>query len=272
MITILGASGFVGSHLVNFLCRMGVHYYAPQRNADLFDRDLGHVIYCIGMTADFRNKPFETIESHICKLSGLLQHGRFKSFTYLSSTRLYINTPYSNIKVKEDDFVYINSSNATDIFAASKLTGELLALNSGRENIKVVRLSNVFGDDFKSENFVTSVIKEALSKGAVKIYSGPDSAKDYVSISDVCQALYLLSSLEETGVFNLAYGSNTTHAQLLSEIENITGAKMIYVADASTICFTEIDTTKLVNLIRFKPVNSILKSLPSIIEAFRFEL
>ena len=78
--------------------------------------------------------------------------------------------------------------------------------------------------------------------------------------------------MEETGVFNLAYGSNTTHAQLLSEIEQITGTKMIYAADAPTICFTEIDTTKLGNLIQFKPVNSILQSLPSIIEAFRSEL
>ncbi|MHA8072224.1 NAD-dependent epimerase/dehydratase family protein [Aquirufa ecclesiirivi] len=272
MITVLGASGFVGSSLVNLLKDRGEAYYTPQRNDDLFDRDLGHVIYCIGMTADFRTKPFDTIESHVCKLSGLLQNAQFDSLTYLSSTRIYINTPYSKTKVKEEDSIIINSINPSDIFAASKMTGELLALNSGRENIKIVRLSNVFGDDFYSENFITSVIKEALTKYEVKINSSPDSAKDYIAIEDVCQSLFLLANLNITGVFNLAYGSNISNEDLLSEIARLTDSKMCYAPDAPRILFTEIDTSKLEKVIQFKPERSVLSSLPKIVQSFRSKM
>jgi nucleoside-diphosphate-sugar epimerase len=272
MITVLGASGFVGSNLVKFLNVAGVPFYTPRRNDDLFDRDLGDVIYCIGMTADFRTKPFETVESHVCKLSGLLQYGQFNSLTYLSSTRLYINTPFSSTKVKEEDSIRIHSDNPSDIFAASKLTGELLALNCGRSNIKIVRLSNVFGDDFNSENFITSVIKDALLQGQVKILSSPNSAKDYISIEDVCQSLFLLANLNVSGVYNLAFGYNTTNQELLSEIARLTGAKMNYLIDAPTVLFTEIDTNKLEEVIQFKPGKSVLKSLPDIIQAFRFKI
>jgi nucleoside-diphosphate-sugar epimerase len=269
MVTVLGASGFVGSNLVEFLKEQEVEFYAPGRNDDLFDRDLGDVIYCIGMTADFRTKPFDTIESHVCKLSGLLRHGQFSSLTYLSSTRLYINTVHSTTKVKEEDSISISSNNPADIFAASKITGELLALNSGRKNVKIIRLSNVFGNDFNSENFITSVIKDALCNKGVNILSSPDSSKDYISIEDVCQSLFLLSGLEISGVYNLAFGSNTTNEELLSEISRLTGAKMNYAKDAQKILFTEIDTTKLEETINFKSKKSILKSLPAIVEAFR---
>jgi len=38
-----------------------------------FRIDPGHVIYCIGLTADFRQKPFETIEAHVSKLAEVAQ-------------------------------------------------------------------------------------------------------------------------------------------------------------------------------------------------------
>ncbi len=51
--------------------------------------DLGHAFYCIGLTADFRSRPFETIEAHCGLLKEVLSGSRFSSFVYLSSTRVY---------------------------------------------------------------------------------------------------------------------------------------------------------------------------------------
>ena len=53
--TVLGSSGFIGRNLIKYLDSIGCEYYAPDRHLhEIMDKPLGHVIYCIGLTADFR--------------------------------------------------------------------------------------------------------------------------------------------------------------------------------------------------------------------------
>lgn len=73
MITVLGSSGFVGSQIIKDLFNKNVNFSAPERNAVIQNMDLGDVIYCIGLTADFRTFPHETITSHISYLNDLIQ-------------------------------------------------------------------------------------------------------------------------------------------------------------------------------------------------------
>ena len=269
MVTVLGATGYVGSNLLNKFRAAGTQVYAPTRDADLRNKQLGHVVYCIGMTADFRTKPFDTIESHVCVLKKILQESEFESLTYLSSTRVYIKSKNDNNFVTEEDDIVINSSDSNDIFAASKITGELLALNSGRKNIKIVRLSNVFGSDLFSQNFLTALIKEALRNNRVELFTTSDSAKDYISISDVCEALYQLSFRNETGIYNLAYGQNTANERILNVISKITGAEIVYSAKAQKIIFKTINTSKMNNELGFRPKENVIDLLPGIISVFK---
>jgi len=269
MITILGTSGFIGSNLVNKLEQENIDYFAPNRNDRLTGISLGHIIYCIGMTADFRTKPFDTIEAHVCKLKHVLEDCDFESLTYLSSTRLYIKSNNEGDGLKERSDVIINALDPEDIFAASKITGELLALNSGRENIKIVRLSNVFGFDFGSKNFLTSIIEDAINKGEIELFTTSDSAKDYISINDVCSSLILLANKKITGIFNLAFGQNTTNEQILEKIKKITGARISYSKNARKIIFHSIDIVNLSSVISFKPSECIINELPRIISAFK---
>ncbi len=268
MTTILGATGFVGSHLTELCKREKIPFFAPQREGKIDNKPLGNIIYCIGMTSDFRTKPYETVEAHVCKLKYVLEKCQFDSLTYLSSTRLYLKSKSKAKKLKEEDEVCLNSNDPFDLFGASKITGELLAFNSGRPNIKIVRLSNVFGNDFNSDNFVTSVIKEALRDGKVELFTTPDSEKDYIAIDDVCNSLLLLSNLKESGIYNLAFGANTTNEVILNEIQRLTGAQIHYKTGAKRICFKEIDNSKLSNSINFLPQKTILSALPEIVKEF----
>ena len=269
MISVLGGSGFIGSNLIREMNRRSIAYYAPKRDEHVGKRDLGHIIYCIGMTADFRTKPFETVESHVCKLMNILQNCQFESFTYLSSTRLYLKSISNNAKLTEEDDIVINPGEAFDLFSASKITGELLALNSGRSNIKIVRVSNVFGRDIISDNFITAIIREAVKSNKIELFTTPDSSKDYIAVEDVCNALVLISELKTTGVFNLAFGSNTTNEVILNEINRLTGAEIKYSSHAKTVIFKEIDITKLTAQFGFKPAKRVIDSLPEIISAFK---
>jgi nucleoside-diphosphate-sugar epimerase len=125
--TILGARGFIGSHLVSFLEHKGVECFAPAGEEHLYGRDLGHIIYCIGLTADFRTRTFDTVEAHVCALLDILKNCRYDSFLYLSSTRVYKNAQSTN----EETMLAVDPCNPDDIYDISKIMGESLCLTTG---------------------------------------------------------------------------------------------------------------------------------------------
>jgi nucleoside-diphosphate-sugar epimerase len=266
MITILGASGFVGSHLVNELKKQGKKYFAPSRNEELVDKDLGDVIYCIGLTADFRTRPFETIEAHVTKLSHVLKNCDFNSLTYLSSTRLYI---HNNTEVREESLIPVCVNDPSDLFNASKLVGELLALNCGRKNIKIARLSNVYGNDFSSENFITSIIKDAINDHKIILHTTPDSAKDYIGISDVVELLLKISLNGKELIYNLASGINTTNDEIVKIIQEETGCSIEYSKNAKHIVFPRINIDKIQNEFINNPLGHLRNDLKKIINNFK---
>ena len=105
LITVLGATGFIGRNLVKKLNEDGKTIYIPGRNEIIKDKFLGDVIYAIGLTADFRERPYDTIIAHVCKLIEIMQNNTFKSLTYLSSTRVYNG---KNGEVFEEEELYVS--------------------------------------------------------------------------------------------------------------------------------------------------------------------
>ena len=79
MITVLGASGFIGSQLVKALEAGGWDYQAVGRTDTLPNKNLGNVIYCIGVTADFRWRLLDAVEAHVCYLLEVIRNQQFES-------------------------------------------------------------------------------------------------------------------------------------------------------------------------------------------------
>jgi hypothetical protein len=123
--TVLGASGFLGSHLVRWLQSQALPYQALARQESGVGPPLGHAIYCIGVTADFRRRPYETVRAHVCDLARLLEHGTFDSLLYLSSTGIYAGTPRGH----EDAVLQVNPTQPDDLCNISKAMGEALCLS-----------------------------------------------------------------------------------------------------------------------------------------------
>ena len=227
--TIFGASGFIGSHLVAELQRRKAEYFAIPREDQFPQQNLGNVIYCIGVTADFRSKPFETVEAHVCKLRDVLQHCEFESLTYLSSTRVYANNAEP---ASEETAIMVNPSNAGDLYNISKAMGESLSLNCG-QNARVVRLANVYGADFGSENFLATIIKDAIATGKVTLNTTEDSAKDYVSIDDVVLGLIDIATRGRERIYNLASGRRVSNGELAARLSEVTNCQVEFSANAS---------------------------------------
>ncbi len=244
--TVLGAGGFIGSQLAASLkADEGADVYAPLRQdgtdifSEILERDLGHVFYCIGLTANFRSRPFETVEAHVCLLKRLLERGRFQSLTYLSSTRVYEDAATTH----ESTILQVLPSNPGHLYNLSKLMGESLCLTSGRK-AKVIRLSNVFGNAMPPQIFISQVLEEAANTGQVSFLTAPQSVKDYVSIKDVVGWLPQIALHGMHSIYNIASGENISNADIASWLEQ-KGVKVSFMADAQTWSFRTIDTSRL---------------------------
>lgn len=245
-ITLVGGHGFIGRHLAEYFAAQGaVTRVIGRGNAGWRDADLGRIFYCAGLTADFRSRPYDTIDAHVAFLGEMLRSAAFSSFVYLSSTRVYARAATTG----EDTIIPIAPADPSDLYNVSKLAGEALCLSCGLENVRVARLSNVFGGDIASENFLTSILRDAIRHGHIELGTSLDSAKDYVSVWDVVRTLDAISIGATQKIYNVASGRNTSHRALIEKIAAITGSKVSVRAQAPLQSFPDIDVARMTTLV-----------------------
>lgn len=264
MITLTGGHGFVGAEIAKQLTLQGMEYQIPDRNESFKGRELGDIIYCIGLTADFRSRPFDTIDAHINVMKEMLMSSSFDSFTYLSSARIYV---HNKAAVDEDSPIEIQVNDPFDLFNLSKLTGESLLLNTGK-NVRIVRLSNVFGNDFASENFLTSIVRDAVVNKEIVLRTTPDSAKDYIDVESAAKVIIRIALEGRSTIYNVASGTNTTNQAIVGEIQRLTGCAISYIAKPEHIVFPAINVEKIKKEFQFKPKISAVGALDRIIKSF----
>lgn len=238
--TVLGSTGFIGSHLVSYFRQKGYDVLTPLRNdSNLLTQSLGHVFYCIGLTANFRSQPFDTVEAHVCLLKRLLEQGHFESLVYLSSTRIYDGVKTTN----EETSLQVSPNNPGHIYNISKLMGESMCLASGCKT-KVARLSNVFGYSMPEQTFLVKVLKEAVNTNKVHFLTTASSTKDYVSIFDVVHWLLQVALYGEHTIYNIASGNNISNSEIALLLER-KGVSVSFALDAPEWSFPIIDTKRL---------------------------
>ncbi len=252
--TVFGGHGFIGSHIVQHLRAKGYSVNVPGRDlSDVFDRELGHVIYSIGLTADFRSRPFDTVEAHVCLLSKLLQKCRFDSWLYLSSTRVYSGLDLKKMATEKSSVVVAPGSDS--LYNLSKLLGESLCLACAKPNVRVARLSNVYGAGISADTFLGSVIDDLRVHGRVTVNESPDSGKDYVASSDVVSLLEVISLRGLERLYNVASGQVITHKTLFEKIGLLTGLATNFSDGGITRTFPLVDISVARKEFGFQPKN-----------------
>lgn len=211
--TVIGASGFVGTRLVTALQQAGHHVYAPRRgDPDLFSRELGRVIYCAGLTADYAARPFDTVEAHVSLLARVLQNTRFSHLVYLSSTRLYDSSGADNGQERQD--LALNPANPRHLYDLSKALGENLCLTVAGERTAVARLACVFDWQPGAPGFLSEWLQRAASEKSFSLDSGTGFVRDYIHLDDVVASLRAMMDGAVTGIVNVASGENVSNAEL----------------------------------------------------------
>jgi nucleoside-diphosphate-sugar epimerase len=243
--TVLGATGYVGAALVAALERGG-HLVHPVTRGTLpalleTRRNAGHVIDCIGITGDFRNRPHDTAEAHVGVTARCLARLEFDSFLFLSSTRVYARAASTH----EGSPLACLPADPSDLYNLTKLAGEALCLADPRPTVRVVRVSNIHGGSLPTDTFLGALLQEGRTTGSVVFRQSPRSCKDYVSLADVTHLLPLIAVYGRHRLYNLASGVNTSHAAIALLLRRHAGWRVSFAPNAPAVRFPPIDIGRL---------------------------
>lgn len=250
MWTIIGSRGLIGTHLTEYLTMQGYEVKLWHRGSfNLFEGKLGHVIYSAGLTADFRQRPFDTVDAHVTLPAKLLQRASFDSFLYLSSTRVYAHASSGD----EECPLPHRSQDPSDLYNLSKLMGESLCLQNSNPHVRIARLSNVISKrDVGSRNFISDVVTSAR-RGHIELRTALDSEKDYIHIDDVVELLPRISIHGIRRLYNVASGIQISNRELVAKLSSLSGCTHGADPLAPTIRFPNISIDRIKQEFQFAP-------------------
>ena len=257
-VTILGASGFIGRHLASALRARGVEPWCPDREAteQIYRRPLGTVYYCIGLTADFLARPFDTVDAHVSLLASILKQSDFERLVYLSSTRLY--DPMGAALAQESTPLQCSPGDPRHLYNLSKGLGENLCLTVSGGRAKVARLSCVLGTSLEDDGFVPALVRDGRQTKKLVVQSSPHFSRDYVGIDDVTTLLMDIAERGRQDIYNVASGINVSNRELFGIVERETGCE-IHAALSGQGDAPAVDVTRIRDEFGFHPTP--LKSL-----------
>jgi len=231
--TVIGAGGFIGRRLVARLRQLGWDCRAPARDEREFvhDEDLGMVFYCAGLTADFARRPHDTVRAHVGLLDDVLASARFDTLVYLSSTRLYDGRPgFAGAEVDEDTPLSLDPAQPRHLYDLSKALGESLCRQASGGRARIARLSCVYsGGDDDADGFLGTLLSclRAPDRGAVlDLDSSAETARDYVHVDDVLEALVAIAGHGTRPLYNVAGGVNVVNRELFTRLGELAGCEL----------------------------------------------
>ena len=222
--TVLGAQGFIGGKLTAALNASGADCYTPGRNDNgVFTEDLGHVFYCIGLTADYRARPYDTVEAHVSFLSRILEKSSFDKLIYLSSTRLYDGL--EGDLCREQDDLKINTANPRHLYDLSKGLGENLCLTASDGRASVARLAAVYDICPEATGFLSNMLHRLQTEREFILESSSGVTRDYVALDDVIKCLVSMLGMTSSEIVNVASGNNISNQDVI-DVLNAEGFKI----------------------------------------------
>lgn len=299
-ILITGASGFVGTNLINALKKdkkfllFGTYFKnRPKytKNVKYFQADLtkkkdcfrvlkniDYVFNCSAITSgasDIQKKPLIHLTPNViinCSLLESAYENNVKKFIFISSNTVY---PLSKKAMKESDAKYNFFEKYFIVGWMKKFSEIMCEMYSLRIKKKmqtiIVRPGNLFGpyDKFDEEKskVIPALIKKVLeSKGEVKVWGDGNDLKDFLYIDDFIDGLIKLLKVSKIfSIYNLAMGKSYKIKKILELILSIEKKKNFNVkydlTKPTMIPFRNISISKIKSELNWKPKISLKEGL-----------
>ena len=213
--TVFGHSGFLGKNVVNYLIKNGFKYFLPPRNKYKFKKNLNNVIFCIGSDNVFNN-PINAINANLKILIEVIENNRFDSFLFISSTRIYLGSK----KTREIDEININPNNPTYLFNLLKLASENYCLSKKNKNIKIVRLSNLYGEYFKDQIYLLPTLLRNIKRNKkITITINKNSKKNYLDVNDAIPLFLKILKKSKYKIYNIASNRSYSLSYIIQNLK-----------------------------------------------------
>jgi UDP-glucose 4-epimerase len=253
---IIGANGFIGSHLVdelveqNYMVRALDRYSRPPQfgssgnvkvfKGDVFDDDvvskalenIDYVFHAFSATTPFTSDsdPYSDIDRNILRNVQLLEKivsAHVKKVVFISSGGVVYGHIAEERAAKETD-----APNPVSPYGISKLATEYYLAYFNRKyglNYIIYRLTNPYGPrqiTHNNQGVIPLFINKIQSGEKIIIYGDGNSSRDYIYIRDAAQMITNTFSREtQYAVYNIGSGHQTTLNSIIATIEKITGHK-----------------------------------------------
>ena len=222
--TIFGHTGFLGQNIVGYLKKNNLNFFLPQKNRFIFSKNLNNIIYCIGVDNVF-DDPLDSIEANLKILSKIITKNKFESLLFVSTTRLYLN---SN-KTSENDLININPNLKNYFFNSLKLAAENFCLSQKNKKVKVVRMSNLYGNHFSKQKYLLpTLLRNSVNKKIIDIYINKKSKKNYLNVDDAIDVIFKVINKGKYRLYNIASDKLYTLDFIAKNIQKITKCKIRY--------------------------------------------
>ena len=237
-VLVTGGNGFIGSHLVGRLKRLGhrvsvVDTVGPGYNlnicrpevADLMMSLKPEVVYHLAADNRVTGSVRDTLQSNVIgtfNVLGAARRAKIKQFIFTSSAAVYGDS--RNLPIKESW-----PKRPISAYGVSKLTDELYCrLFKKHFPSTIFRFANVYGprQNSSAEGGVAAIfIKRILDNQPIVVYGNGKQTRDFVYVADVVDAL--VSALDKRLALTLNIGSNqpTSIRDLIKLIEKLSGRK-----------------------------------------------
>lgn len=194
-----------------------------------YDGNIDAVIFGVAVIAgpDFAKQPFRNIEINtggmlnvieICRILGV------PKFINMSSGAVYGSAP----ACQNETTPY----QSTDLYCATKICNELLALQYGTNygiDVRNARLKAVYGPGrlpSKMHELYRVLFGPLEGMRNLSVSSGADQAMDWTHVRDTASGLTAILDAEGIAgeAFNISTGVAVTHNEIVAQVEDLVGA------------------------------------------------
>ena len=244
-ILIIGKRGFIGTSLSSYLRKYYIISHKSFKDTIKIQSQINKYDYVINtsINKNYIYKKYNQKFDNDLKIANLVTKSK-TIYIFLSSRKIY--EPKANIV---ETSKLLPKSN----YAKNKLMSEKKLKERLRNNVLILRISNVIGDKKKIKKLHTTFIDtffNNLRKGF--IYDNKDDFKDFISIEKFCEIIKSIIKSNLKGTFNVSIGRKIYLEDLLSWLNKFNKKK--YVKKTKNIkddCFF-LNNRKLMSKIKIK--------------------